>query len=316
MDVLRRVRRTGVSGLAAAALVVVGLPMVSAPVAMAAPQAVSVTSSGFVPRDVTIQVGETVTFTNTDSSAHQIEFKGAGVTCPANPFVLQAGTTGACAFTAAGTFAYSDPNRKGNTYRGTVTVTAPPGQAAAVTLAASRPLVVYGTKVSLTGRVNPVKGQVTVDLWARPYPETAFAKVATTTTQGDGSYAFSLPPQLRTEYRTQFVDGTAKADSPVVTVLVRPKVTLAVKSVSGRTAKLRSGVVSTVSYAGRPVLVQRRNSQGGWTTIRTVRLGEFSAVTFSVKVPSGTTRWRVYLQASQAGGGYEPSFSPTRRVVR
>jgi plastocyanin len=316
MDALRGMRRTRLSALVATAMLAVGLPLATAPAAMAAPQSVTITPSGFVPRDVTVQVGETVTFTNGDASAHQIEFKDAAVKCPANPFVLQTGQAGACSFTVAGTFAYSDPNKKGNTYRGTVTVTAPPGQAAAVTLAASKPLVVYGTKVALTGKVNPVKGQVTVDLWARPYPESAFAKVATTTTQGDGSYAFSLPPQLRTEYRTQFVDGALKADSPVVTVLVRPKVTLAVKSVSGRTAKLRTGVVSTVSYAGKPVLVQRRNSQGGWTTVRTVRLGDFSAVTFSVRVPSGTTRWRVYLQASQAGGGYEPSFSPTRRVVR
>jgi plastocyanin len=309
-------RRRGLTAFTAIAMVVVGVPTVAAPAAMAAPQTVTITASGFVPRDVSIQVGETVTFTNTDASAHQVEFKGAGVTCPANPFVLQTGQSGACSFTVAGNFAYSDPNTKGNTFRGSVTVTAPPGQAAAVTLAASQPLVVYGTRVSLTGKVNPVKGQVVVDLWARPYPETAFAKVATTTTQGDGSYAFSLPPQLRTEYRTQFADGAAKAESPVATVLVRPKVTLAVKSVSGRTAKLRTGVVSTFSYAGKPVLIQRRNSQGGWTTIRTVRLGDFSAATFTVRVPSGTTRWRVYLQASQAGGGYEPSFSPTRRVVR
>ena len=309
-------RRRGLTALTVIGLVVAGVPTVAAPAAMAAPQAVTITASGFVPRDVAVQVGETVTFTNTDASAHQIEFKGAGVKCPAEPFVLQTGQSGACSFTVAGTFAYSDPNTRGNTFRGSVTVTAPPGQAAAVTLAASKPLVVYGIRVSLTGKVNPVKGQVAVDLWARPYPETAFAKVATTTTQGDGSYAFSLPPQLRTEYRTQFADGALKAESPVVTVLVRPKVTLAVKSVSGRTAKLRTGVVSTVSYAGKPVLVQRRNSRGGWTTVRTVRLGDFSATTFSVKVPSGTTRWRVYLQASQAGGGYEPSFSPTRRVVR
>ena len=89
----------------------------------------TITSSGFVPRDVTVQVGETVTFTNTDASAHQVEFKGAGVTCPASPFVLQASQSGACTFTVAGAFAYSDPNKKGNTYRGTVTVTAPPGQA-------------------------------------------------------------------------------------------------------------------------------------------------------------------------------------------
>ena len=316
MGAMGGARRTGLSALLATAMLVVGLPLVLATGAEAASQTVTITGSGFVPRDVTVQVGETVTFTNTDAAAHQVEFKGAGVTCPANPFVLQAGASGACSFTVAGNFAYSDPNKKGNTYRGTVTVTAPPGVAAAITLASSRPLVVYGTKVSLTGKANPAKGSVTVDLWARPYPETAFAKVATTTTQGDGSYAFSLPPQLRTEYRAQFADGAAKAESPVVTVLVRPRVTLAVKSVSGSTARMRTGVVSTVSYAGKPLLLQRRNSQGGWTTIRTVRLGQFSTQTFSVKAPSGTTRWRVYLQASQAGGGYEPSFSPTRRVVR
>jgi plastocyanin len=312
--------RTRLSALVAMTMLVVGLPALTAPSAMAAPQTVTITATGFVPRDVTVLVGETVTFTNSDSVAHQVEFKGAGVACPANPFVLDRNATGACTFTAAGNFAYSDPNKKGNTFRGTVTVTSttttPPGQAAAVTLEASRPLVVYGTKVSLTGKVTPVKGAVTVELLARPYPEPAFTKVATTTTQGDGSYSFSRPPQLRTEYRVQFVDGAAKAESPVVTVLVRPKVTLAVKSVSGGKAKLRTGVVSTVSYAGKPVLVQRRNNQGGWTTIRTVRLGQFSSATFAVRVPSGTTRWRVYLQASQAGGGYEPSFSPTRRVVR
>ena len=316
MDTNPGVRRTGLAVLLAAVLLLVGVPALTAPAAVAAPQAVTITAKGFVPKDVTVQVGEAVTFTNSDSVAHQIEFKGAGVKCPAAPFVLQPNTAGTCTFAEAGTFTYSDPNTRGNTFRGSVTVTAPPGQAAAITLAASRPLVVYGTGVSLTGQVNPSKGSVTVDLWARPYPEPAFAKVASVATKGDGTYVFSLPPQLRTEYRTQFVDGAAKADSPIVTVRVRPKVTLAVKAVSGSTATLRTGVVSTVSYAGKPVLLQRRNSQGGWTTVRNVRLGQFSTATVRVKVPSGTSRWRVYLQASQAGGGYEASFSPTRRVVR
>jgi hypothetical protein len=135
--------------------------------------------------------------------------------------------------------------------------------------------------VSLTGKVNPVKGAVTVDLWARPYPEPASAKVVTTTTQGGGNYAFALPPQLRTEYLVPFVDGAAKADGPVVAVLVRPEVTLAVKSVAGVKTQLRTGVVSTVSCEGKRVLAQSRNSQGGWTTIRTVKLGRFSSSTFA-----------------------------------
>ena len=99
-------------------------------------------------------------------------------------------------------------------------------------------------------------------------------------------------------------------------MLVRPKVTLAVKSVSGSTAKLRTGVVSTVSYAGKPVLVQRRNSQGGWTTVKTVRLASSPPSTFSVRAPRRHQPVARVCQASQAGGGYEASFSPTRRVVR
>lgn len=310
-----RAVRAGVAVLAAAA-VVLAWPVAASGPAVAASQTVTIGSNGFVPKDVSILVGETVTFVNSDRNAHQVEFKASGITCTATPFVLAAGASGSCTFTAAGTFPYSDPNQKGGTYRGSVTVTAQPTVAGSATIAASRPLVVYGRTVTLAGKVNPAKGAVSVELWARPYPEQAFAKVASVASGGDGSYAFSLPPQLRTEYRVQFVDGATRGESPVVTVQVRPKVTLAVKSVSGSTATLRTGVVSTLTYAGKPLLLQRRNSEGGWTTVRTLTLGQFSTATVKVRLPSRTTKWRTYLQESQAGGGYVASWSPTRRVVR
>lgn len=299
-------------GLIATALVVGGWV---AP-AHAASQTVTITSSGFVPKDVTVQVGDSVTFANTDSAAHQVEFRGGnGITCSANPLVIQAGQSGSCTFASAGNFAYSDPNKKGNTFKGSVTAAAPSSNGA-VTLTASTALVVYGAKVTLSGKVAPAKGSVTVDLWARPYPEPNFAKVASAVTTGDGSFTFSLPPQIRTEYRAQFADGSVRGESAIATVRVRPRVTLSVRKVVGSKVSLRTGVVSTLSYSGTSVLVQRRNSQGGWTTVRTVRLGQFSTATFTAPAPRGTTRWRVYLQAAKAGGGYEASFSPTRRVVR
>lgn len=307
--------RTIVSGLALAGIAAVSVGMASAP-AQAATQAVSITANGFVPKDLTVLVGDTVAFTNNDTAAHQVDFKGAaGVTCSASPLVIQAGQSGSCTFASAGNFAYSDPNRKGNTFRGSVTVSAPSTTGSA-TIAASAPLVVYGTKVNLTGKIAPVKGNVTVNLLARPFPESAFAAVASVASGGDGSYAFSVPPQVRTEYKVAFVDGSTKGESPAVTVQVRPKVTLTVVKVAGGKVTLKTGVVSTLTYAGKPVLVQRRNSTGGWTTIRTVKLGQFSTATFASPAPSGTTKWRTYLQASQAGGGYEPSYSRTVRVVR
>lgn len=314
MDRARGLRGWIVAAMALA--LAVGAPVVGAGPATAANQTVTIGSNGFVPKDVTVLVGETVTFVNSDKDPHQVEFKGSGITCSATPLVLASGASGSCTFAAAGTFTYTDPNTRGGTFRGSVTVTAQPTVNGSATIAASRPLVIYGTKVTLSGTVNPVKGGVTVDLWARPYPEQGFAKVASVASGGDGAYAFSLPPQIRTEYKVQFADGGTRGESPAVTVQVRPKVTLAVKSVAGGTATLRTGVVSTLTYAGKPLLLQRRNSEGGWTTVRTLKLGQFSTATVKVRLPSRTTKWRTYLQESQAGGGYVASWSPTRRVVR
>ena len=310
------VRRAMVASALALALAVGLLPMAAAPAA-AAPQTVTISRNGFVPKDVTVVVGEAVTFVNSDSVVHQIDFRGAqGVTCLPTPLVIQPNTSGSCTFATAGNFAYTDPSTKGGTFRGSVTVTAQPVVPGAATITASRPVVVYGARVTLSGTISPAKGGVTVELLSRPYPEQGFAKVATVASEPNGSYAFALPPQIRTEYKVQFTDGSTRGESATVAVAVRPKVTLAVKSVRGGTATLRTGVVSGLTYAGKPLLLQRRNSEGGWTTVRTITLGQFSAATVKVKLPSATTRWRTYLQASQAGGGYEASWSPTRTVRR
>jgi len=295
----------------------VALPVVIGSPASAATQTVTITASGYVPADVTIQVGDTVSFANSDAAAHQVELKPtSGFSCTANPLVVQPAATQSCTFSSAGNVNFSDPNKKGNTFRGSVTVASPPSAGGSITLAASRPLVIYGSKVTLSGKVNPAKGGVSVDILARPYPEAAFAKVAAVASSADGSYLFAVPPQVRTEYQAQFVDGNAKGSSAVVSVHVRPRVTLSVTGLRGGVATLRTGVVSTINYSGKPVLVQRRNSQGGWTNVKSVALGQFSRRRFTVKAPRGTSRWRIYLQASQAGGGYDASFSPTRSVRR
>ncbi len=314
---VRRSVRSAMAAVMGVGLVLGGLPMLAVAPASGATQAVTITAKGFVPRDLTIQPGDSVTFQNADATVHQVEFKTTtGLTCSASPLVIQPGQSASCTFATAGTFSYTDPNTKGNTFRGSVTVAAPPAAKGGVTLAASKAVVVYGTKVKLSGKVTPVKGGVTVELWSRPYPEPAFAKVATVASAADGTYAFALPTQIRTEYRTQFTDGGTQGQSAVVTVKVRPKVTLSVKSKSGAKARLRTGVVSTMSYAGKQVLLQRRNSQGGWTTVKKVTLGQFSSRTFSVRVPSGSSKWRTYLQATVAGAGYVASYSPTRTVRR
>src|SRR2546421_7264056 len=108
---------------------------------------VSITKNGYVPSATTIAVGDVVQFTNADTVAHQIVFKTTtGVTCTPAPLVLQAAQSGSCTFATAGSYTYNDPNVKGNTFRGSVTLAAPPQT---VTPPAAPQVVAYG------GQGNP-----------------------------------------------------------------------------------------------------------------------------------------------------------------
>src|SRR5437764_12206478 len=113
---------------------------------------VAITKNGYVPSSVTIAQGDTVQWTNQDTSAHQIVLKQTnGVTCTVNPLVIQPSASAGCTFAQAGSFSYSDANVKGNTYRGSVTVTAPP---TTIALAANPVLLIYGGRTTLSGTVT------------------------------------------------------------------------------------------------------------------------------------------------------------------
>ena len=110
---------------------------------------VSVTKNGYVPSTSSIVQGDTITFTNGDTVAHQIQFKASsGFTCTPNPVRSSRPRARGCVFQTAGSTSDSDPNVKGKTYRGSVTVTAPPD---AVTVVVKPLLVAFGGKVAGTG---------------------------------------------------------------------------------------------------------------------------------------------------------------------
>src|SRR5206468_3621965 len=94
-------------------LAAVALVAISAGSALAKTVTVTITKNGPVPAAATIAQGDTVQFTNSDTVAHQIAFKStAGVTCTANPLVVQPAASGSCTFATAGTYTYDDPNVK------------------------------------------------------------------------------------------------------------------------------------------------------------------------------------------------------------
>ncbi len=273
---------------------------------------VSITKNGYVPSAVTVAAGDTVQFANSDAVAHQVVFKTTtGVTCAPTPLVLQPTQTGTCTFATPGTFSYSDPNVKGNTFRGTVTVTGTV-PAETLTLSAKPQLIVYGGKVSLAGTLSSQKVGENVDVLATACGQTAAPKVTTVQTTTAGGYTAVVQPLQNTVYTVK-VKNTA---SQPVTVKVKPRLRLA--KVAAHRYTLR--VFAAQSFAGKYGSFQRYNGTlHRWVTIKRVLLRAnatgiaptvISSVSFRSMITSGL-KVRVLLPQLQVGSCYLAGLSNT-----
>jgi plastocyanin len=299
-------------------MIAVAIPALAASTASAATQTITITTSGFVPMNLTIKVGDTIAFTNSDTSAHEVLFKATtGFTCTVKPLVIQPTKTQSCTWTVAGSYPYSDPNQRDRNFRGTVTVDPnPPVVVPTVSLATSATVVKYGNGVTLSGKTVPATAGTMVDILALASGETTYSKVASVATTNGGTYTVAVTPEIQTSYRAEFQSGTARVVSTVTAVQVRPRVGLVLRTVKGVRAYFTVRVTSSQTYEGNYVLVQRKNSLGRWTTVKRTTLGAFSSDRFSVRIPNGTSRIRTLLPASQAGAGYLSSASRTIAVSR
>jgi plastocyanin len=271
---------------------------------------VTITKNGYVPNNLSIVGGDTVTFTNGDTAAHQISFKSStGFTCTPNPLVLQPAASGSCVFQTGGSYSYSDPNFKGNTYRGSITVTTPPDS---LTLAARPLLLIYGGKMAGTGTVSTAKAGETVDVQALACGATAAQKVATVQSTTGGTYAFSVAPLKNTVFTTQL----RKATSPSSTVRVRPLMKLT--RVAAHKYSLR--VTGGDSFAGKYAGLQRYNGvTKRWVGVKIFPLkaskagvapAVVSVASFRATVKTGL-RIRVTMAQAQVGSCYAAGLSNT-----
>ena len=274
---------------------------------------VTITKNGYVPKDVSILPGDTVTFTNGDTSAHQISFKtSTGFTCSPNPLVLQPAASGSCVFKTAGSYSYSDPNSKGNTFRGAITVTAPPDS---LTLSAKPLLLIFGGKVAGTGTVSTTKAGESVDVLAQQCGATAAQKIATVQTITGGVYSFSAPPLLNTVYTTKLRNAT----STTATVRVRPLMKLT--RVAAHKYSLR--VSAGQSFAGKYVGLQRYNgTTKRWVAVKVIPLKAskvgvaptvVAVASFRSTVKTGL-RIRTTMAQAQVGACYAAGLSNTIRA--
>lgn len=249
---------------------------------------VAITVAGFVPSAVTINQGESVTWTNADVADHQVISDKAGFASP----ILKAGES----------YSYKDAlGRKKDQLRGSVVVKAV--APASVTLAASTLKVIYGGSVTLSGVVSSKRTGETVTLLAQRYGDDSFTPVASLTSGSGGSWSYAVKPTIGTGYQARFKN----AASATVTIGVRPLVKFAV--ITG--ARFSTKAIAARSFAGRYVQLQRRSSLGQWVTVKRILLNASSAAIFRASLPHGSSTLRIAMSVNQAGPGYLAGLSRT-----
>lgn len=259
---------------------------------------VSITRTSFVPKDVTVQVNDAITWTNMDTANHQVTCQ----TCPFSSPILKPGETFSRTFTKAGKFAIQDPLN--NRIKGTVTVTAaaPPPS---VTLAASPTIVVYGGSSTVSGKLPGAPAGEKVTILAQECGLTAFKPVTTVDTTAGGTFSAGVKPLKNTLYQAKSKSST----SPQVAVKVRPRLIL------GKIAphKYRLRVRAAQSFAGKTAVFQRFNAvTSRWVRVRLVVLKDIgtgiaptkvSGATFRSSIRAGL-RVRVVIGQAQVGSCY------------
>ena len=285
-------------------LVVGSLALMLAGPASSANTAVQIKRTGFVPNTVTINQNDSVTWTNTDTINHQVVANGGSFASP----ILAPGKAYTRTFRNGGRFGYHDSLHPA--LKGTLVVRGAPDQ---VTLATSAPVVKFGATVTLTGTVSNKKAGETVTLVQLPFGQTTKQVVATLQTTTGGAFSFTVTPQVNTAYQAQW-----KTLESSVTVQVQPTIKLPFVSKSGY---FHFYVTAGTSFAGRTVDLQRFTLAHQWVNIRALKLGSKSGRLISVKfvrsiIPRGRWSIRVFMPATEMGGGYLDSWSGTQPVVR
>jgi plastocyanin len=271
---------------------------------------VTITKNGYVPSSTTIAQGDTVQFTNSDTVVHQVTFKSTtGVTCTPNPLVVQPAATGTCTFQTAGNYTYSDPNVKGNTFRGSVTVAAAPSS---LSLSVKPLVVVYGGSSVVAGVLSTQLAGASIDVLAQQCGASAATKLTTVQTTTGGAYTTTVKPLMNTTYTAKDKAVTSSAAS----VSVKP--ILQLTRVAAHRFSLR--ITGASSFSGRYASFQRYNGTlRRWVAVKPVLLKASTAGTaptvltvasFRTTVAS-RLRVRATLPQAQAGSCYAPGTSNT-----
>jgi len=284
----------------------------SASSAPAAAKTVKITKTGYNPASVSIVVGESVVFQNTDTVAHTVSFKPTtGVKCPTPlPLAIPVGQSASCSFATVGTVRFTDPANKGKSFHGTISVASPPD----VTVTAAPKSVVYRHTVTLSGKLLSGQSGQTLQVMAQACGAATTTKLGNVSTTTGGTFTTQATPLKQTAYTVKSKTSTSLA----ATVKVQPLLHL--RKVARHRFALK--VSAAQSFAGKYANFQRYNAKlKQWRGVKRVLLhanttGVFPTVFTTAKFRSSLkskVRVRVVLKQAAVGSCYLAGKSNTIR---
>jgi plastocyanin len=269
------------------------------PSAFAATRTVDITRTGFVPDRLTIDAGDTVTWTNKDSTQHQVVADGGAFP---SSMPLQANQTYSYRFLRSGNFSYRDGFAQNE--RGRVIVRE------GVSLGAAARVVRFGGSTTLSGVVSNGQAGENVTVNAQACGGATSTRIGSATSGANGSWSLAVKPTLNTVYEARWRNAT----SAKLEIKVAPRTVLA----KLRTRRFAARVTAASSLAGKYVVLQRyATTRRRWVAVKRVVLRTAGspvagAVTttanFTSRLRRGT-RLRLVLPQSQAGTCYAAAQS-------
>jgi hypothetical protein len=153
--------------------------------------------------------------------------------------------------------------------------------------------VLYGQRLSITGRISTHVAGQRVEILAQPFSR-ALARVATVVSGAGGYWSYRAKPSIQTVYWAQV--GSTK--SRALTVGVQPAVT--VTEVAN--GDIAVHVLGGRSFSGRAVELQQPAKGDSWHTVVQEKLASNSSAVFAISLP--TSKLRVAMSVNEAGAGY------------
>lgn len=270
--------------------------------ALADDAGVTLTAQGPQPPTVTVNWGDTVTFTNSDAAAHTVAIPRVAYTSPAIPpgGVLEYAFAG-----RSGTFRFIQQGKPN--FNGQVQVTI----LGSVTLTAKPALVPFGKTVVLSGR-STFPGSP-VDVSVRE-PAGGFKTVLALEAGSDGAYSARIRPKEGGRYQARVAAG--QIASPFVLFFVRPRISMSVtpRAVTVDKPIVVTGKITPARAAVEADLAAYNSDRKRWVSVQTRHVPKNGKVVFRTKLAERSTRLRIEVSRSDANSGFSGAESRFVRV--